>query len=157
MRWVLSWANYLLVIPLDYAFSLYFLKVEQTLGQQFWRWVSVLATGGGLFGFHIPTVKHLGQGHLHWLLRGSSISGFWEFLEIPSSLTPTGPLVGLSCVSPHLPFSLHPPSPPLSHPLPSLPLPPVFIVLSSKCDSGIFLFYYRPLVLWGVSWVFCIF
>ena len=64
---VSSWAGYWLAIPSvsDPALSLDFFSTGQILDLKFCGWIGVplgscLATGGGLFYFHVPTVRHLG-------------------------------------------------------------------------------------------------
>jgi hypothetical protein len=94
-------------------------------------WGSCLATGGGLFRFHIPTAVNLSYGHSRWFLGASPIRyspHCHPFLVFHSFLWPSD---HLACLSPQLILNLpppHSPTHPFSHSVLSLHLPPTTIL-----------------------------
>lgn len=151
LRNVINWGNPKLGWSLDgISFNLCSIfcpcisfRWKTILAQNFWdvwvapslNWGSCLSTGGDLFRFYLPTVGHLG-----YVIQIES----WEPLRSlclgfssGSPLIPNPTLLNISIYSPvplvFSPVYPHPlscslyPSPPLSHPESSLPLPPMII------------------------------
>lgn len=99
------------------------------------HWGFCLATGGGLFRFYIPTVKHPDKDHQHCLLGPSPIQALRDFLKIFPSHQPTGRFSFIlltlwtsltNLIQPPIPLSL------LSTPSALLPLPPITILFPSR-------------------------
>jgi hypothetical protein len=93
MGWIPCGTCHCPVIPSVSApfLSMHCFQTGAILDLKFCSWVSVhipplwvLTTWGSLFKFHIPTVGHFEEGHPHWVMETSTISGFWHILEFPS-------------------------------------------------------------------------